>query len=258
MLLRHDENGVLAIGQASHAWLSGQLARSWGNEEFGSVTPWEAVCLAADQHDVGWPPVDLEPIFDPDSGLPRSFMNMPLEVHLDLWTRGPRQLLTQSAYAALLASMHGTRLYERRDTDRARPEEADAIRTYLAQQRAFQRELIDQLQAAPDTLERNSLLVWTWDYLSLALCLDWDPATAKGAPTREGRADLELRSAAGPVHSAPDGAWTVEPWPFQADTVAVRCEGRRLDAGFADEAEMRRAIAHAPLEILELELVRRA
>ena len=40
-------------GRRPHAWVSGQLARAWGNAEFGSVAPYEEVCLAAEQHDVG-------------------------------------------------------------------------------------------------------------------------------------------------------------------------------------------------------------
>jgi hypothetical protein len=251
MLLRQEQQGVLAIGQPSHAWLAGQLARAWGNEQFGAVRPWEEVCLATDQHDLGWLAVDLEPIFDEVSGLPRAFMNMPLDVHLDLWTRGPREMLTQSSYAALLVSMHGWRLYERRDLSRARPQDADAIRAFLEAQRSFQQRLIDELAPDPAELERNSLLLWTWDYLSLALCLNWDPTAAKAAPTREGRTDLEIRS-------EPTGSLTIDPWPFGADRVAVRCEGRRLPERFEDEAGMRRGLAQAPLEILELELVRSA
>ena len=38
--------------------------------------------------------------------------------------------------------------------------------------------------------ERNSLLVWTLDYLSLALCLDWAPATIQETPTADGEVDL--------------------------------------------------------------------
>src|SRR3954447_23441591 len=114
MLLRHDEEGVLAIGQASHAWLAGQIARAWGNDVFGSVDPWEEVCLAAEQHDVGMAAWDSEPSFDERTGLPHSFLDMPLEVHLRLWQEGPSRLVSQSAYAAMLVSMHGWRLYSRR------------------------------------------------------------------------------------------------------------------------------------------------
>jgi hypothetical protein len=27
---------------------------AWGNKDFGAVAPFEDVCLAAEQHDIGW------------------------------------------------------------------------------------------------------------------------------------------------------------------------------------------------------------
>ena len=42
-------------------------------------------------------------------------MEMPLPTHLDLWSKAPDKVLTQSPYAALLVSMHGHALYARRD-----------------------------------------------------------------------------------------------------------------------------------------------
>lgn len=256
MLIREDERGVLAIGQQSHAWLSGQLARAWGNERFGSVEPREEVCLAADQHDVGWGSWDEEPLWHPEDGRPRSFMEMPLRAHLDLFTEGPRRMVSQSRYAALLVSMHGWRLYERRDLDELQPEDARAIERFLAEQRAFQAKLIDSLRADPlgathvddDRLERNSLLIWTWDYLSLALCLAWAPATAKSAPTATGPADLRL------THDRERGVYRLDPWPFRAAAIGVRCEGRRLPSRFAGEREMRDTFATAAWETLELRL----
>jgi hypothetical protein len=254
MLLREDDHGVLLIGQPSHAWISGQLARAWGNARFGPVEPHEEVCLAAEQHDVGWAARDLDPIYNPETGLPRSFMEMPLEIHLGLFTEGPRKLLSQSRYAALLVSMHGWRLYGRRDLDKATPRDARAIRDFLAGQRAFQQELIDTLRvdpvsalAAADTLvERNSLLVWTWDYLSLALCLGWAPATAKGCPTADGRVDLEL--------SAGGDSFRLEPWPFERPAITVHCEGRRIAGRIDDANGMRAALAQAPPETLRFRL----
>src|SRR5829696_2077957 len=89
MVVRELPDGALAIGQPSHAWLSGQLARAWGNERFGAVWPWEEVCLAAEQHDVGMAGWDLEPELDPETGRPRSFMAMALATHLELWSAAP-------------------------------------------------------------------------------------------------------------------------------------------------------------------------
>ena len=258
MLLREDDHGVLAIGQPSHAWISGQLARAWGNVRFGRVDPFEEVCLAAEQHDVGWAARDLEPIYNPETGLPRSFMQMPLDVHLELWVDGPRALLAQSRYAALLVSMHGWRLYARRDLDRLSPGDAAAVRNFLAGQRSFQQELIASLRADPaaapaasdELTERNSMLIWTWDYLSLALCRDWASATAKRAPTADGQVDLNLTRGTEP------GLFGLEPWPFPTDVVALHCEARRLQQRFDDGDEMRVALAGAPWETLRLRLER--
>ncbi len=256
VLLREDDRGVLAIGQPSHAWVSGQLARAWGNERFGPVEPYDEVCLAAEQHDIGWATRDPEPLYNADTGLPRSFMEMPLDVHLDLWREGPRALLAQSRYAALLVSMHGRRLYERRDLGKLERSEADGIRSFLAGQRAFQAQLVAELRADPATaasatdelIERNSLLLWTWDYLSLALCLDWAPVTAKHAPTAAGQVNLDLAAA---DHASPV---QLSPWPFDGPTVTVRCEGRRLECRYDSADAMRTALAAAPWETLQLRL----
>jgi hypothetical protein len=245
MLLREDERGWLAIGQPSHAWISGQMARAWGNERFGSVEPFDEVCLAAEQHDVGWSERDLDPLWGPEKRRPRSFMEMPVDIHLRLFTEGPRRLLSQSRYAALLVSMHGWRLYARRDLDRAAPGDADAIRAFLAERSEFQDQLMRSLRADPAAVERNSLLIWTWDYLSLALCLDWAPATAKGCPTADGSVDLELTRPAGADHLH------VDPWPFSVPELRVRSEGRRLSGSFEDERAMLEAFESAPWEPLE-------
>jgi hypothetical protein len=53
MQYRQEKHGKIAITQPTYAWLSGQLARAWGNIRFGEVAPWEEVCLGAEQHDVG-------------------------------------------------------------------------------------------------------------------------------------------------------------------------------------------------------------
>ena len=82
----------------------------------------------------------------------------------------------------------------------------------------------------------------------MALCLDWAPATTKGAPTASVPVDLELLPGPRP------GLVHVEPWPFATPSLTVHCEGRRLQGRFADEREMRHAMTEAPWERLELRL----
>ena len=257
MVLREHGDGVVAVGQPSHAWVSGQLARAWGNERFGAVVPREEVCLGAVQHDVGMAGWDLEPELNPETGRPQSFMEKALETHLELWSAAPARLLAQSRYAALLVSMHGAALYERRDLAGLEPAEADAVCAYLARQRAFQDELVRELREDPEaapladahTVARNRRLVWTWDSLSLALLLDWAPHAVDDVPTAQGAVTLTLRSVGGSRSRL-----SLDPWPFADERVSVRCEGRRLEGRFADEGEMHAALARAPWVTLSFEL----
>lgn len=242
MLLRRDGDDVIAIGQPAHAWLSGQLARAWGNERFGAVEPWEEVCLAAEQHDLGMADWERRPTLNPESGLPRSFMELPLDDHLEIWWSAAPLVLSQSPYAALLVSMHGTALFERRDLARLSPADVDRVRAFLDGQRELQEALLAGLRVDPRTVRRNQRLVWTWDSLSLGLLLGWAPFTLSAVPAAGGEVDVEV------------GVFGLEPWPFRERVVALRCEGRRLTGRFDDEAAMRAALEAAPWQTIEIEL----
>lgn len=217
MLLRPDGDDVLCIGQASHAWISGQMARAWA-EPF---EPYEEVCLAAEQHDMGMAEWDLLPGLNADTGLPLSFTEMPFAVHSALWLEAPKKLLTTSRYAAALVSLHGTRLYEMRERSRE-------VESFLDAQESFRR----GLGFARADLEPGSTLLWVWDYLSLAALLGWT----------------------GEVEGLRVDGLRITPWPFRSPALTVRCEARRLTGRFEDEAALQAALAAAPVRPLELEL----
>jgi hypothetical protein len=237
MLLREEGDAVVCIGQPAHAWLSGQIARNWALDP---VEPWEEVCLAADQHDIGMALYDLAPRLDPATGRPYPFNAMPFPTHLDLWEVAPRRLETQSRYAALLVSMHGAALYRMRDLEAMSAEEAGRVRGYLAGQQALQAQLAAGLGADPAVLVRNQRLLWAWDFLSLALCLRWAPCSTPPTPTAGEPATLRLE----PVPGTED-RFTLAPWPFAGERVDLRTEGRRLHGRFDDEAALHAALAAA-------------
>src|SRR5919201_4551907 len=133
MVLRQADPGVICIGQPAHAWLSGQLAGAWA-EPF---EPRDEICLAVGQHDLGMAEWDAAPTLNPKTGFPHSFLEMPLQTHLGLWSEAPRLALSQSRWEALVVSMHGAALYGRRDPEREPPEAAAAIRAYLDRKRAL-------------------------------------------------------------------------------------------------------------------------
>jgi Protein of unknown function (DUF3891) len=248
VLLREDGDAVVAIGQTSHAWLSGQLARAWGGDAVAPVEPREEVCLAAEQHDVGMAAWDLAPSLNPETGLPRSFLEMELAVHLALWSAAPERLLTQSRYAALLVSRHGTILYGRSDLDAMAPQRAGPIRAFLARERAVQAALIAELGVPQEEVERNGKLLFAWDWLSLGLCLRWEAGDTPLVPLADGDGHLRFTP-------TQDGA-TLDPWPFAVPELQVHCEGRRLEGRYEDEATMQAALACAPLVRLTFGLTR--
>jgi hypothetical protein len=236
MLIRPDGDGALVIGQLSHSWLAGQLARAWGNERFGELESREELVLGAEQHDVGWAAFDLEPRLNPDTGLPLSFLEISAEQHLQIWRDAPDHLLSQSLRAALLVSLHGSSLSQLRA--RRAPEHAAMLQAHVEQERARQSELTGRLSLTAEQVERDRALLWAWDGISLALCCRWRPFTATEVPSVEGPLDVELRELEA-------GACTLDPWPFTDERLEVHCEARRLEGGYRDESAMRAAYAAA-------------
>jgi hypothetical protein len=250
MLFREDPDGLIVIAQPAHAWVSGQLARAWGNERFPMGQPREDVCLGAEQHDNGWIEWEQGPTLNPRTGRPHRFFEMPTPIHVGLWSSAGRRELTQSRYAALLVSLHGTGLYERRDRSHDSPEELQLQNDLLAREQSFQQDLLASLRddpayaalATPEAVQRNRRLVALWDRLSLALCGGLRaPLVVQGVPAADADATLTLTSIG-------DGGTRVvaEPWPFATPEVTLVVEGRRLPETFSDQEAMRAALARAP------------
>lgn len=258
MLYREVKQGKIAITQPMHAWLAGQLARAWGNERFGDVVPLEEVCLGAEQHDVGHTAWEQAPTLNPQTGLPYSFLEMPRQLHVQLWAGAVWCVLPQGRYAALLVSLHGTRLYQRYDAANDLPENAMAVQRYLEQERTFQEELLASLRsdphyrpyAAEEVVDRNRQLVGIWDALSLAICFGrTSPQSWEQVPTATGTTTLTL--------SARDGDPTtlmLTPWPFRRQSVTLIYEGRYLAETFSEVVIMRKSLAHAPWVTLQTTL----
>ena len=120
MLFRSQSSGVLAISQPTHAWISGQILRTWDDNLR------EPLLLAAEQHDIGWLDWETEPTFNPSTGRPHLFREVGAATHAPMWTKGVRRARDAwGTHVALLVSRHGGVIY-RRFIDRHRMNEADA------------------------------------------------------------------------------------------------------------------------------------
>jgi hypothetical protein len=258
MLLRKERESVIAIPQPSHAWLSGQLARAWGNRDFAAPVPFEDVCLAAEQHDIGWLEWERRPELDVETGLPEEFFRPAPKKHIALWREGVRRAHAFGRYPALLVSLHAHTIYERHfDFGKARAEDAAAVRAFLEGQRRFQAKTAASLQedpktgneAAPQALESNRLLIAALDRMSLEIC--WGVKTVVricDVPRAIGEC-VELSMSPGR-----DETLVLDPWPFRAARVAVHAEGKRLIGCFAAQGELDRALAKAQSILVTAEL----
>lgn len=249
MVHREEKGAVLVITQPAHAWLSGQIARAWGNERFGSFEPHEELCLTAEQHDCGWHEWESAPTLDPGTGLPYRFDEMPLNQHLRVWPIGVQMMGGISRYSALLVCLHGLWL-RNRNTEPKEPAEREMVRRYVECQELARDNLIEELRrdsgyarhASDAAIGRNRALISAWDWLSLGLCMrsggEW---VATEVPDARGLCTLRIT----PVGDS-GFAWRVDPWPFRAGSVELICQGRRLEGRFNDVEGMRAALAAAP------------
>ncbi len=250
MLLRlEDEPGVVLISQPAHAWVSGQLARYWGNQEF-DVLP-EEVCLAAELHDIGFLEWDREPDLNPKNGLPFSFLEMPPHTHLQLWQKGIREMLRFGRYPALLVSMHFTNIARQQWIS---DEKKVLSESYLSDQEQLQESLRTSLfndyhygpLLSEETILKHQQLVSVLDWLSLIVCLNSrDVKEIPEVPCRAGCTPITVSPG-----SAYGSSYFLKPWPLKIPEVTLACEGRRLMRGHPDAESLRCAIqAAAPITL---------
>jgi hypothetical protein len=244
-----DENRI-CITQPTHAWVSGQLAEVWGNAAIGSFAPHAAVCLGAEQHDIGWIPWESAPTLNPETGYPHSFIEVAPEVHTKLWAGAKHLAMPMGRYAALLVSLHGTGLYERFTHWKKSPTSAQIVEAFLQNEREFQQHLIDRLKqdlgyeayVTPEVITRNQKLVATWDALSLAICIGvTKEQQLEQVPSATGEATLVLT----PIQNDPTRL-RLKPWCFETEEVTVVFEGRILKEKSQDEQTMRDRLTSAP------------
>ncbi len=258
MLHREDPDGLIVITQPAHAWVAAQLARHWGNDRFGTFAPWEDVCLAAEQHDVGLAGWEAAPTLNLQTGRPHNYIDLPGRAHTEIVSRTSQIVLSQGRYAALLVSLLFTRVWETYYTGPDSAAYAHEVRSFLARERNFQAAALSTLQrdpvyaadATPEVVARNQRLVMAWDTLSLVLCAGLHTEqTVAEVPAADGETILRLTPVGGNASHV-----SVEPWPFRQDVVTLVVEGRRLLSAFTTEGEMREALKNALWVTLEFHL----
>ena len=247
MIIRPDlsTDQFITISQTSHSWISGQIARAWGNEIFSGFSPFEQMCYAAEQHDIGFLRWEDDPVLNASTGLPYTFEDLPAKVHFEIWRTGISQLRLACHYASLVVSLHFCNLCERFHSQSAGRSQSEAGR-FLEEQRAFQEAARKFLRDDPflknalddDVLAYHRDLIGSWDFFSLQLCRGCaQEFTLPQVPIwGNKKVDVVLREA-----DSAENIWEVAPWPFNVETLNVVCEGRLLREKFVDGEKMRLA-----------------
>lgn len=261
MIIQRSSNdeSAMAISQVAHSWMSGQMARKWGNAEFGKFQPREPVCYAAEQHDIGFYPWERRPRWNPETGFPFTFEDLPISEHIEIWKQSIDQLRAVSAYAALMTSFHFSGLCERHSHKGMESAGGRMAEAFLRDQRRQQEELLEFIAedwsgsagCTKEAISRNRKLIATWDLLSLQLSRNPSKAFEIGdVPSTGGGCTLSISPSA-----FSNRVFHVDPWPFSSSPLQLCCEGYLFERPFRSQAELDQALAAPTVTRLPVEYI---
>ena len=264
MIIQRSSNdeSAIAISQVAHSWMSGQMAREWGNAESGTFQPREPLCYAAEQHDIGFLSWEKRPRWNPETGFPFTFEDLPIGEHVEIWKRSIDQLRAVSAYAALMASFHFSGLCERHSRKGAEPDSRTA-EAFLQDQRFHREELLASIaenwSSSPGHTEaavsQNRKLIAAWDLLSLQLSRNPSKAfVIEDVPWRGEDEGCTLSISPSAFSSR---VFYVDPWPFSSSLLRLCCEGYLFQHPFRSQEELDRTLTARNVTRLPVEYLLR-
>jgi hypothetical protein len=255
------DDRLLCIRQTTHAFLSVEFCRHWGNGDFARPQPYDAVMLGIAQHDNGWYEWEECPRLD-EEGHPVDFLHGPTAGEKRaLWMRSVDRTYAQHPYAGLLVALHASLLYD--DNSATTPDD----------ERAETGAFLQELQTMPDRLRplwqnddvygpalrekrltANTYLLKFGDNASLQVCVPWgEEGVLPNCPVdgEYSYTDIRVNVCSPEIGDQRPGAIHFDPWPFGVDEFVVNVHGRLLEQSrFADERSYQAALSSAPLHRL--------
>lgn len=228
MIVQDRETEWWCISQLDHARVSGAIAALWEPEPLKRKT---SVLRAITYHDIGWYDYEAHPEWNPQTGGPYQFRELPFRPEqLSAYRRSIDWMTAVDPYSGLLVSRHRTGL--RRSRYGMTPSVAPRERTIQPEEVAFlHEEELNQQKLA-------HLNGWGWDeinadYRLLQICDLWSMYLCVGAKT-----PLQITTTEGTrpglpavdLHLVPTdtGQITVNPWPFGAHQFVLPIWMKRL------------------------------
>ena len=262
MVCPYDEEQLLLILQVDHSRVTGWLAAHWGNDDFASPVPYDAMVLAAQEHDTGWWDWEIKPQLN-DEGMPPDYIgsikHLGQTVWLDFYRHGITRLAEQDAYAGYIVSLHAEGLLTQgKGLLSYMPDYSvhPAVRNFLREQESYRAGLMDRLKASPEyrdyvsdeQLWTNFKLMEIYDQMGQFVCNRYPfnashrkngPShTMSGVPVpvKTGREDTTLT-----FNIEDENRATVSPYPFDIDPLPISFQGRLVPKRcYASQAEFLR------------------
>ena len=201
MVCPYDDEHLLLILQVDHSRVAGWLAAHWGNDDFATPSPYQAMVLAAQEHDGGWWDWEIRPTLD-SRGYPHDYVGsmrtLGENTWLDFMRSGARRVAEQDPYAGYIVSMHGEGLVSKGMG--LLPYMPDYtvypnIQEFVRQQNAYRTKLIGEMRDLPeyrpylseDRLWTNFKYMQAFDQLAQFVCnrYPFNSKERKNGPTSE-------------------------------------------------------------------------
>ena len=236
---------AFVITMKEHMDFCGQLARSFGNDRFERLDPYEEVLYAVDNHDRGWDDYDVNPGIDPNTHLPYLMSRTPAVASVKTNRGSPDFNEAHHPYCGLLSSMHTWGLYNRRYgftqfvvrtrntvsvvvSDPNRPMVDKMLAEEVERQERLKREVAKNPVTRPwledKHLFQNYKQLTFFD--TLALYFHLYHASERGEEvyihvpmTAEGDSNVTVKK-------NDDRTYSLDPFPFAGDTLKLSCRGR--------------------------------
>ena len=257
-MIRRRDNPQKIITQTSHGWLAGQFAAYWGNKNFYYPDDLRELQLATANHDQGWYQWEQNPRLNAENR-PTDFMEMPVDVHLEIWRQSILLVASQSRYAAILISQHGRYLNERRMAVQNGSSEGEQIKFFCDTYRQWEAETLAELQqipyfakmCQPDILRANVRLLQVFDWLSLLFGMD---ELTESQIVNVPGASVDERVTISLIPQS-DQTLIISPWTFRVPSFDVTLQYRQLPAEiFEDDASFQSVWHQTPVEMMTFTL----
>ncbi len=258
MIRREYGSGWFLINQHVHAQLSSAIMSFWGNENFCSMVPAQEVIKAIREHDCGWEKTDLTVSFNPQNGLPRSFMEITTAQQFRIWSDCFQIHAERHPYASALIALHFAKFNERNISKNPNDGYSLLLRRKI---REFVLSKLEISSSAdnedlyfngylPPDVPINLRFLQVGDMMSLALCHGWKSITIDDVPTNYEESTREIT-----LVSADGINYEVFPSPFSKNSLLFSIVGKELEKrSFSGQKELRDSFLCAPQTTLEFSI----